>query len=97
MSKAYKMDYVERTVLKCFILPKWAEKNADKKSRTIEIHRERSKKYYGPPDLSSVTVPPLFIRFWPPSIDDLIISQNAMPPIFEGNLKDEYLWWLKKV
>ena len=88
MPRSYKME----PVLKCFIQPKWA----DKKCRNIEINRERSKKYYGP-ELSSVTVPPLFIRFWPPSVDDLIRCQTAMPPIFEGTVKDEYLWWLKKV
>ena len=90
------VDY-ERPVLKHIVFRKWTEKLVEKKLRNVKVNRERSSKYYGPPELSSVTVPPLFLSFWPPSVDDLIRCQSALPPIFEGSVKDEYLWWLKKV
>jgi hypothetical protein len=89
--------YESRPVFKQVVHHKWSAKIVEKKHRKLSLNRERTSKYYGDPDLSLITVPHLFLAFWPPTFDDLIKCQSSMPPIFEGCLKDEFLWWLKKL
>ena len=90
-------DYERRPIFKRVVHLKWSEKLVEKKHRNLHLNRERSTKYYDDNDFSLVTVPHLFLAFWPPTFDDIIKCQSSMPPIFEGCLKDEFLWWLKKL
>lgn len=74
---------------------KWNDKHNAKMVRKNDINFARKNKYADTPDFKFVVVPELFISFWPPSFEDLVRCRYVMPPIFEGNVKDEFLWWLK--
>ena len=107
MSKSFnkglrKFDVAEygferRPVLKRVAHQKWSEKIVQKKHRKIVLNRERTNKYYDIPVFASVVVPHLFLPYWPPSVSDIITCQSAFPPILEGCVKDEFMWWLKKL
>jgi len=74
---------------------KWEDKHFAKKQRKYDIIKSRAAKYVDTPDFKHVVVPALFSSFWPPSFEDLVRCRCVLPPIFEGTVKDEFLWWLK--
>ena len=76
-------------------LNKWNGKLSAKMTRKNDIHFARKNKYNDTHEFKFVVVPELFISFWPPSFEDLVQCRYVMPPIFEGTVKDEFLWWLK--
>ena len=74
---------------------KWQDNHFAKKQRKHDIVNSRMTKYADRTEFKHIVVPELFNSFWPPSFEDLVRCKIVMPPIFEGSLKDEFLWWLK--